>query len=1117
MSETLCTMTASSPLVPQSSSSSAHELIEPAIELVSSWLARADDATTASERRTADQLRGVIEDEAGVSFAMKFVDRVIRPEDNAVAAHQLSRLVVGEDLPGFLSPVDRVLLRAGSRLAPVLPGIVMPLAVRRMRQLVGHLVVDAEPKPMAKHLGARREEGFRLNVNLLGEAVLGNAEADRRYEAAADLLEQPDVDYVSVKVSAVVSQLNPWAFDDSLRRVVERLRPLLLAASTTSPPTFVNLDMEEYHDLELTMAAFMQLLDEPELHTVDAGIVLQAYLPDSFPALQTLVGWANARRELVLDGQRGGEVKIRLVKGANLAMERVDSAMHGWALAPYRTKAETDANYKRCLDWAMTPERLAGVRVGVASHNLFDVAWAHLLSGERGVGNRIEFEMLEGMAPGVSRAVRDDGNGLLLYTPVVAPSDFDVAISYLFRRLEENASDENFIRHLFSLSPGSASFDSEATKFKNAVASRNEVGTGPQRHQDRSTEALADPSPVAPAFDEPFENEADTDPALKANRIWAADVIARPFGGPMAAVINDVARVDAEVAAVRAGTDEWSARPASERRVVLHAVGAEIARRRGDLISAMINEANKTFAQADVEISEAVDFARWYGDRALDLEAFSTTSFDPLGVIAVIPPWNFPVAIPAGGVLASLAAGNTVIFKPAPEVPRCAEIVAECCWAAGIPADALRFVRTPDNEVGRHLVTHPDVDAVILTGAYETAEMFRSWRPDIKIFAETSGKNALIITPNADLDEAVADLVDSAFGHAGQKCSAASLAICVGDVYESDRFRRQLVDAVSSLVVGPSTQMETSMGPMIAAPTAKLERGLTSLDDGEEWLVQPQKLSDDTWTPGVRLGVAADSWFHQTECFGPVLGVMFAADLDEAIELQNATSFGLTGGIHSLDPAEVEHWRDRVEVGNGYVNRVITGAIVQRQPFGGWKRSSIGPGAKAGGPNYIAQLGRWVPTVGPDQADWLAHAEASDRAAWMDEFSVEHDPSDLFCESNIFRYRPLSEVAVRVEHGADPLELRRVLSAAGTAGVRLVVSTVASETAEDFAASLQSLGAERVRHLGEVAPVVRDTAAALGLHIADDAVTAEGRIELQHYLREQAISTTLHRHGNVLR
>lgn len=1093
------------------------DLIEPAVVLVSSWLERAGEATTAREQRTAEQLRGVIDDEAGVVFAMKFVDRVIRPEDHGVAAHQLAQLVNGQDVPGFLSRIDRGLLRIGARLAAFLPRIVMPLAIRRMRQIVGHLVVDAEPAPMAKHFGARRDEGFRLNVNLLGEAVLGDREAERRFEAARDLLRQPDVDYVSVKVSAVVSQLNPWAFDDSLRRVINRLRPLFVAGATSSPPTFINLDMEEYHDLELTKAAFMALLDEPALHSIDAGIVLQAYLPDSFPALQELVAWANERRGRMVDGVPGGQVKIRLVKGANLAMERVDSAMHGWDLAPYRSKEETDANYKRCLDWVMHTERLAGVRMGIASHNLFDVAWAHLLSEQRMVSDRIEFEMLEGMAPGIARIVRDDGDGMLLYTPVVARSDFDVAISYLFRRLEENASDENFIRHLFSFSPGSPGFESEAAKFRAAVMARTDVSTGTQRTQDRLTETAADPVMTLAAA---FRNEPDTDPSLPANRQWALGVLAQDFGGPVAAMINDVTTIDNEVAAVRAAQPAWAHRRATDRRAVLHAVAAELSDRRGDLINAMVHEANKTLAQADVEVSEAIDFARWYGDRAPDLDMFDSATFDPLGVIAVIPPWNFPAAIPAGGVLAALAAGNGVIFKPAPEVPRCAEIVAECCWAAGVPTDVLRFVRAPDNEVGRHLITHASVNAVILTGAYETAELFRSWRPDLQIFAETSGKNALIITSNADLDEAVADLVASAFGHAGQKCSAASLAICVGDVYESDRFRRQLIDAVSSLLVGPSTEIKTNIGPMIGVPSGKLERGLTMLDGGESWLVEPTRLADDTWSPGVRVGVTAGSWFHQTECFGPVLGVMCASDLDEAIAIQNSTPFGLTGGIHSLDPAEVAYWRERVEIGNAYVNRVITGAIVQRQPFGGWKRSSIGPGAKAGGPNYVAQLGTWIPSSVPDgQADtrWLAQAEASDRRSWGSEFSLEHDLTGLFCEANVFRYRPLPKIAIRGESDATAVELRRATSAAATCGVDVIASTSASETTADFAARVGSLGVERIRLLGRLDPVLRDAAAEAGIYIADDPVTAEGRIELLHYLREQAISSTLHRHGNVLR
>ena len=1082
---------------------------EHAVELVEAWLRKAQQAVSVSERASANRLSGLVGDGDGLRFAMRFVDRVIRPESHRTAARQLARLVKDRPLPAFLSAADRLLLRTGGRLAPALPAVVMPLAARRMRRLVGHLVVDADPGVLAAHLGARRGDGFRLNLNLLGEAVLGEAEADRRHREVRQVLDQPDVDYVSVKVSAVASQLNYWDFEGSMQRVVERLRPLFTKAAVSCPATFVNLDMEEYHDLELTMNAFMALLDEPELHTLDAGIVLQTYLPDSFRALQTLATWATGRRNRVVGGKAGGIVKIRLVKGANLAMERVEAALRGWEQAPYATKAETDANFKRCLDWLFTPERIEAIRVGIGSHNLFDVAFALLLAVERGVLDSVECEMLEGMAPAHARVVRNEAGGLLLYTPAVAAADFDIAISYLFRRLEENATDENFIHRLFGMAPGSPSMQLEAERFRVSLRDRWSVGAEPRRTQQRGRETRR--------ADEPFANEPDTDPALPTNRAWARHVIQSQPTAPRAPLTDDTAAIDSKLAASAAGAKAWRNRRAGERRSVLRAAADELACRRGDLIAAMVHEAGKTFAEADPEVSEAIDFARYYGDRALELEGVAGARFDPLGVVTVVPPWNFPVAIPAGGVTAALAAGNAVVLKPALETPRCAEIVAECCWAAGVGEDVLRYVRVPDNDTGRHLVTHPAVGGIVLTGAFETAELFRSWRSDLRLFAETSGKNALVITPNADIDLAVADLVASAFGHSGQKCSAASLAICVGEVYDSPRLRRQLADAVGSLEVGSATSLATGMGPTITEPAGKLLRGLTRLDEGEQWLLEPRRLATTTWTPGIRVGVRPGSWFHQTECFGPVLGLMRADSLTEAVELQNATPYGLTGGIHSLDDAEVAYWLERVDVGNAYVNRPITGAIVQRQPFGGWKRSAVGPGAKAGGPNYVAQFGTWYPTdTALDDESWLARAEQSDRAAWNSEFSQAHDPTGLYCESNLLRYRPLPRVAVRVEGDRRGAEVERVLAAARLCGVEVVLSDSTTESSEEFAARLGELGLDRVRVLGAVSDELRAAARTAEIHLADDPVTSAGRIELLHYFREQTVSRTTHRYGNLL-
>ena len=369
----------------------------------------------------------------------------------------------------------------------------------------------------------------------------------------------------------------------------------------------------------------------------------------------------------------------------------------------------------------------------------------------------------------------------------------------------------------------------------------------------------------------------------------------------------------------------------------------------------MVHDGKKAAAEGDAEVSEAADFASYYASRPPIPADVHVTA---LGVVVITPPWNFPYAIPAGGVLAALMAGNSVVLKPAPETVGTAWQLVRQLWEAGIPRDVLQFFPCADGDIGKALITDPRVDAVVLTGAYETARLFLDWRPSLRLFAETSGKNAIVITAQADRDLAIKDLVRSAFGHAGQKCSAASLAILEAEVYDDPGFRRQLRDAAASLHVGPSTDPASVVTPLIRPPGTALSSALTTLDPNEQWLLEPRQIGDDPclWSPGIKLGVQPDSWFRRTECFGPVLGLIRAADLDDAIRIQNDSDLGLTAGIHSLDENEIAHWRDRVQAGNLYINRAITGAIVQRQPFGGWKSSSIGPGTKAGGPNYVEPL-----------------------------------------------------------------------------------------------------------------------------------------------------------------
>ncbi|MCC2031670.1 proline dehydrogenase family protein [Microbacterium allomyrinae] len=1121
------------------------DLASRAVALAQRWITEsaAVDVDPAAER-----LAGVLKDRNGLPFTLGFVDGVMRPESLAAAASNLHRVapLVPEFLPWYL----RAAVRVGGAVAPVLPMPVVPIARRVLREMVGHLVVDARPEKLGPAIAAIRESGARLNLNLLGEAVLGEQEALRRLDGIHELIRRPDVDYVSVKVSAIASHISMWAFDEVVDKVVGRLLPLYLSAastdSATGGPTFINLDMEEYRDLDLTIAVFTRLLEDPRLQGLEAGIVLQAYLPDALPALEQLTAWAQQR---VAAG--GARIKVRLVKGANLAMERVDAVLHGWSLATYDAKVDSDANYVRCLRFALRPEHTAAVRIGVAGHNLFDIAYAWLLAGapKADVRADVEFEMLLGMAQGQVEAVAREVGQVLLYVPVVRPDEFDVAISYLVRRLEENASSENFLSAAFELADDPAMFDRERDRFLDSLARADDPAlvTGPRRAQDRSTPptdsprararllrgapadedagltqavigiaqsaaapdegATADTAPIAPVSSEQvfggveyvetavfapreaatrapgapgFRNAPDTDPALPGNRAWARDILARIETSRAGDATIAAARVTDEpalqriVARVRDAADRWGALPAADRAGVLAEAAHALEARRGELIEVAASETGKVFAEADVEVSEAVDFANYYAATARELDRVSGAVFEPARLTVVTPPWNFPIAIPAGGVLAALAAGSGVVFKPAPQARRCAAVVAEALWDAGVPRDVLALVDIDEGGLGQALIAHPDVDRVILTGSWETAALFRSWRPELPLLAETSGKNAMIVMPSADLDLAASDLVKSAFGHAGQKCSAASLAILVGPVGHSQRFARQLVDAATSLRIGPPTDPLSEVGPVIEPPHGKLEWALTTLDDGERWLVAPQALDASPeyagrmWSPGIRTGVQPGSRVHLEEFFGPVLGVMHASSLSHAIELQNAVAYGLTAGLYTQNPDDLATWLDRVEAGNLYVNRGITGAIVQRQPFGGWKRSSVGAGTKAGGPNYLIGLGRWRATSGSatsttlhlrgldsriatvieaaqpsldyESFEWLRRAALSDAIVWDREFGQVKDVSGLGIERNLFRYRPVASVALRATGDATWQSVLRVVLAGIRAGSALTLS-----------------------------------------------------------------------------
>ena len=1185
-------------------------IIESAIALAEAWQNRANALLTNEEKAIQKQMKRLLTHPLDKVILTRLIDQSFRSHHNSRVADQVNSVLTEFGAPDFFSRVEKLLLQMFQGMGRYFPDLLVPKMIEKMRDTSSRAIIPGEIGALHAHLKKRKSQGIRMNINHLGEAVLGEAEVRRRLETYLRDLEDPEIEYISVKISTIYSQISSFAFSDTVAELVKRLSPLYRVAKANlylrpngaGVPKFVNLDMEEYRDLEITYQAFIRTLDQEEFKSYSAGIVLQAYLPDSHLIQKELTAWAKSRM-----ASGGAPVKLRIVKGANMEMELLESCLNNWPQSPYDNKLEVDANYKRMVSYGMRPENITAVNLGIASHNLFELAYAKCLAEAYRVEPYFYFEMLEGMADHVRRALSDGAGDVLLYAPVAAKEEFINAIAYLIRRLDENTTPGNFLRSAPGLVVGSEDWNLLKRAFIDAVAYQDKARLGPNRIQDRNVENSVK---TGTFYENAFINEPDTDWSLPANRRWAEGIRLQwkkeadtpPVLIPLVVAGEErfgdretKARIDPNrytekivvsrcalatetdvadaVAAAKRDMDGWRELPHRRRHELLSRVAEELRKARGNLIGAAAAETGKVFAETDVEVSEAIDFAEYYPHAAKVFQSIDTVSATGRGVGLVISPWNFPVAIPCGGITAALAAGNTVIFKPASDAVLTAWVLCNCFWRAGVSRNTLQFVPCGGAGTGARLAAHPDIDFVILTGGTDTGLTLLKKAPGIYLAAETGGKNATIVTDMADRDQAIKNVLHSAFSNGGQKCSATSLLILEQPVYEDAHFRQQLVDATRSLHVGSAWDFHNKVGPLIHPPQGPLHRALTSLEPEESWALKPSKIEDNPhlWTPGIKYGVQPGSDTHMTEFFGPVLGVMCASSLDHAISLVNATGYGLTSGIETLDRREQAYWKNRVFAGNLYINRGTTGAITLRQPFGGMGKSALGPGIKAGGPDYVAQFFNFrengYPALGGIQSEsrllkladeWHLKLQWGELAAHREDihrtlhavksylyhaenkFSKEVDFFHLRGQDNILRYLPIGKMVIRVHPDDSLFEVLARIAAALIAGCDTRVSIPAGmDTAViEFLSSshgraltgdaelvFQSDEAlidmmpsiDRIRYAAsDRSPkTVLAAAAGTGFYISRMNVLMEGRIELLQYYRQQAVCDNYHRYGNL--
>ncbi|MBE0568782.1 MAG: proline dehydrogenase family protein [Deltaproteobacteria bacterium] len=868
-------------------------------------------------------------------------------------------------------------------LSPATAPIASLLIRRNLTAFSKNFIVGKNPRDAIPALRKIRDEGGSFTVDLLGEAAVSEAEAESYRELYLSMIDALSKEMsswpageparekyfprlnVSVKISSLYSRIGPLNHEDSLERVKERLRPIFRKVREAGGG--VNIDMETSALKDLTIDIFTGLLDEPEFRDWDsAGIALQAYLKSGLRDLGRLIGWSKSR---------GRRICLRLVKGAYWEYEKTVAGQHGWPVPVFTSKTHTDWNFEKCVEIALANHE--NVSLAVASHNVRSIAATTALADRLNVPReRYEFQMLYGMAEPIRRALRKTGYPVREYAPV---GELIPGMAYLVRRLLENTSNEGFLRRKYV-----------------GRESPEELLKGPERYG-------GEPPPEEMRGLAPFRNEPPLDFSVGANRAAFREAVERVRGelGKEHPVViggreratpdklvstnpHDPAEVvcstsaltremaDEALAAARKAQKEWGGRPPGERAEVLFRA-AEIARkRRLELAAWELVEVGKSWAEADADVCEAIDFLEYYGREMIRLGVplrmgaapgeENRYFYQPRGVGLVVAPWNFPLAISMGMVSAALVTGNAALYKPSSLSLKTGWLVFEILREAGIPDGVLSFIPGRGSEVGDHLVEHRDTDFIVFTGSLEVGlgivEKAGRSRPGQrgikKVVIETGGKNAVIVDSDADLDQAVPGVIQSAFGFQGQKCSACSRAIVLAGCY--DRFLARLSEAVKGLAVGDPRDPKNFIGPVVDAAAKKSILGYIEAGkrEGKVLVELPVPETGHYAPPTVFVDLPPDSKLLSEEIFGPVLSVIRAGDLDEAIAIANSSIYALTGGFFSRSPSNIGKVAREFAAGNLYINRGITGAIVGRQPFGGFRMSGVG--SKAGGPDYLQQF-----------------------------------------------------------------------------------------------------------------------------------------------------------------
>jgi RHH-type proline utilization regulon transcriptional repressor/proline dehydrogenase/delta 1-pyrroline-5-carboxylate dehydrogenase len=863
-----------------------------------------------------------------------------------------------------------------------MPGQVAATTVGTAVETLAHKYISGENiKQVIKTVERLRKEKMAFTIDLLGEAVITEAEAQSYLERYLELMQQlveasknwaaiPAIDaadgeeipkvQVSVKLTAFYSQFDPLDAKGSEERVSHRIRILLRRAQELGAA--VHFDMEQYAYKDITLSILKKLLLEEEFRQrTDIGMTVQAYLRDSEQDTKDIIAWLK---------ERGYPLTIRLVKGAYWDQETIKAAQKHWKQPVYNDKAATDANFETITQLLL--ENHQYVYSAIGSHNVRSHSRAIAIAESLNVPRRrFELQVLYGMGDKVAKALVDRGYRVRVYCPY---GELLPGMAYLIRRLLENTANSSFLRQNLENRPIEELLAPPIVKEEKKFLTPDFHFSG-AADTDYSEEEVR--SKAAQAFQSVRHQLGKTYlPLINGEYVDTPEFVDSLNPSNFSEVVGKVGLISVEQAeqamqAAKAAFPGWRKTPAKQRADILRKAGDLMEERRAELSAWIVLEVGKPVKEADGEVSEAIDFCRYYADeierldKGVNYDVAGETNryiYHPRGIVVVISPWNFPLAIACGMTVAALVSGNCTLLKPAETSSVITAKLTEILIEAGFPKGVFQYVPGRGSQVGAYLVNHPDTHVIAFTGSqevgcriYAEAAILKPGQKHMKrVIAEMGGKNAIIVDESSDLDQAVVGVVQSAFGYSGQKCSAASRVIVLEPIY--DIFVQRLVEATKSLNIGEAELPSTQVGPVIDANARDrireyIEKGKA---EAEVALELPAPEQGYFIGPVIFSEVSPNAVISQQEIFGPVLAVIRVKDFQSALAVANGTNYALTGGLYSRTPSHIQQAQAEFEVGNLYINRNITGAIVGRQPFGGFKLSGVG--SKAGGPDYLLQF-----------------------------------------------------------------------------------------------------------------------------------------------------------------